>query len=368
MNGEADTGVRVGSSADPRIRLLLTAAFGEPAQAVEAWHELAPVLDIDTMAHDTHGVFGQLASVVRTVDPDCEVLPRLEGVHRRLWTLNSARVRRVLDARAALAGAGVRAQPSGGLAVALRQSDLGQRPLVDAELAVSAQDAAEAVRLLTALGWRETVRRRDGWLLDLHAVTMRAGAHELTVRWCDTDWPYQGVTSGFELAPVVNDAEVRLPAPADLLAYTLIEGYRLWGYTPTRRQADTLLLLRDRCGVSWTRLLELATERKGAVAVHRGLVAAVPARDVVPATVLADLDRMARGARSGLALAADRRAGSAAVLLRRTSTMPAARAVGASPALLRQVWDVPPDVSLAAAAVRRLHTRLRTKAARPASP
>jgi hypothetical protein len=368
MNGEAAVATPVGSSDDRRIGLLLSAAFGDTDRALEAWQELAPVLDITTMAHDTHGVFGQLASVVRTIDPDSAVLPRLEGVHRRLWTMNSARVRRVLDARTALARAGVRAEPSGGLAVALRQPDLGQRPLVDAELAVAVQDAKTAERLLVAQGWRETSRRRDGWLLDLHAVTVRTGPHELTLRWCDTEWPYDGEDPDREPRRVLDGAEVRLPAPADLLAYTLIEGYRLWGYTPTRRLADTLLLLRDPCAVSWSRLVELSRERAGSVAVHRGLADAARVTDLVPQTVLADLQRDARGARSGLALAADRRVGSAAVLLRRTSGMSVPRAIGASPAVLRQVWEVPGDVSLVSAGARRLRAKLQTRAGQPLSP
>lgn len=368
MNGGAVVEARVGSSDDPRIRLLLTAAFAAPDQAREAWRQLAPVLDIATMAHDTHGVFGQLAAVVRTIDPESAVLPRLEGVHRRLWTMNSARVRRVLDARDVLARAGVRAEPSGGLAVALRQPDLGQRPLVDAELAVAARDAKAAERLLTVQGWRTTARRRDGWLLDLHAVTMRTGPHELTLRWCDTEWPYDGADPDLEPRLVLDGAQVRLPAPADLLAYTLIEGYRLWGYTPTRRLADTLLLLRDPCGVSWTRLVELSAQRAGSLAVHRGLMDTAAASDLVPTAVLDDLERAARGARSGLALAVDRRAGSAAVLLRRTAGLSVSRTIAASPAVLREVWEVPGEVSLWSAGARRLQAKLRSRASQSPPP
>lgn len=368
MTGVAGVAERVGSTDDPQVRLLLTAAFGEPGRALQAWRELAPVLDITTMAHDTHGVFGQLAPVVRTLDPDSAVLPRLEGVHRRVWTMNTARVRRVLDARGALARAGVRAEPAGGLAVALRQPDLGQRPLVDAELAVTAQDVSAAVRLLVAQGWTEVSRRRDGWLLDLHAVTLRSGPHELTLRWCDAEWPFDGDDPDREPRRVLDGAEVRLPAPADLLVYTLVEGYRLWGYTPTRRLADTLLLLRDPCGVSWTRLVELSAQRAGSLAVHRGLARAATVSDLVPAGVLADLERQAHGARAGLALAADRRLGSAAVLLRRTSRLSVPRAIGASPEVLRLVWDVPGDVSLVSAGARRLRAKLSTRTAQSLSP
>lgn len=359
--GPVTVGELSGPPVSNEVWQVLCVAFGERDRAAAIWAELGPVLEIDTIAHDAHGVFGQLADGLRDIDPTSDLLPRLDGVRKRLWTKNALRVRAVLQARDELLDAGLQAEPGGGLAVLLRATDLGQRPLVDAELVVEAADAEASQAVLQGRGWRPVVRRRDGWLLDLHAVTLRQGGHELTLRWCDSGWPYgPPVEPGDRVAPG-SGAEVSLPTTADLLAYTLIEGYRLWGYTPTRRYADALMLLREPDAPSWGRLREAARLRSGSLPVEQALTALRAVTHRVPDDILADLRQDSGGRRATWALAAGPRYGTAAVLLRRTNGLPVVRALGSAPSVLRDVWDVPRSASLVGVAASRARTRLGTR-------
>lgn len=343
-------------------RLLLVAALGEGAAAREAWLTVARGLDIDVVAHETHGLFGRLAENLRSMHLEPEVMPRLDGVRKRMWATNAGRVRRVMGARAALGSAGVTAEPTGGLAVLLRLGDPAIRPLVDAELWVRADDVERAVATLEAAGWKATVRRRDGWLLDLCSVTLVRPDEPrgVTLRWHAAGWPYAGSTEEALTTPTGEQACV--PGPGALLAWTLIEGYRLWGYNPTRRYADAMLLARAAQAGDWDDLERITRERRAAAVVRAGLAAlqdslATP----VPAATTASVAALADGGRGPLREYAEERSGTAAAFLRRTQGMPPMRAVTSLPTFLREVWDVEPGRSLPGAAAHRLAARRRTR-------
>lgn len=344
------------ASSEPRPHewLVLQVAFGDKAVARRAWSALEPELDIDTIAHEVHGVFPQFAGGLRSLGAEPPVLVRLDGVRKRLWTRNSLRTREALEARRSLNGHGIPAEPTGGLATLLRQADLGARPLVDAELAVSAEHSARAARLLVDRGWGDVGTRRDGWLMDLHAATFLRSGQQLTLRWSDSGWPYASPEEEAWQSP--SDGDLRLPSPSRLLAYTLVEGHRLWGYTPVRRFADLLLLLREREAVSWGDLVQVVQQRGGAAAAARALrllVRHFP--DAVPPDVLAELSDTSR--RSEWAVDLGERSGTVAALVRRMDTTSPLRAIAGAPALLRDTWGVEGNRGLALAGARRLRAR-----------
>lgn len=335
--------------------LVLQVAFGNEDLARRAWTTLEPELDIDTIAHEVHGVFPQLAGGLRRLEVDASVLVRLDGVRRRLWTRNSLRTREVLTARHSLDVHGIPAEPTGGLATLLRQPDLGARPLVDAELVVSETHATRAARLLLDNGWADVGTRRDGWLMDLHAATFERAGHQLTLRWSDGRWPYASQEETAWLSPS-GGRDLRLPSPARLLAYTLVEGHRLWGYTPVRRYADVLLLLRDGEAVAWDDLLALVYRRAGAAAAARALRSlAAHFPDAVPSDVVADLSDTTR--RSEWAVDLGDRSGTVAALVRRMDSTSPLRAIAGAPAFLRGAWGVEGNRGLALAGARRLRAR-----------
>ena len=348
--------------------LLLLTAFGDNEVSQSAWNLLAPDLDIDSIAHDTHGIFSQLGEALRRMGLKPHILPRLDGVQKRLWARNSLHVRDVLSARKHLADHGVRSEVTGGLALLLRQPDLGRRPLVDAELVVDASRVVVACGLLHGQGWTEVEQRRDGWLLDLHANTFVRNGHALTLRWADGTWPY--ASGDAEQARIVGLGEsVTLPRPAPLLAYTLIEEFRVWGYTPLRRYADAMMLLRDAEPVQWPHLLKLASERKATIPVRQALQAiAEDIPSLVPSQVLDTFRTRQRGTHAPWTLAAERRSHTAAAFLRRTQGMSPVGAISVAPSFLRDVWEVERARDLPVVGVRRLAARFATRASKVTPP
>ncbi len=317
--------------------LTLRVAFGDPDDARQAWEQLEPVLDIDGISHDAHGVFPQLLDALRRLGVEHQVVPRLEGVRRRLWTRNSVRLREVAAAAAGVAEIDPGVSAGGGLAVLLRQDDLSRRPLVDADLVVGTDHAAAARDVLVEDGWREVVRRRDGWLMDLRAVTLERSGHQVTLRWAEPGpWPY--LTDGGS-APLarVDALTLLVPGPADLLVHTLAEGFRLWGYTPTRRYADALLLLSD-ADLDWAAVLDRARSRRAQAPVVAALERIAPDfPSLVPAEALERLRVESAGTRARVGLATDLRWGSLAVVLRRTNDRSLARALAAAPREFREL-------------------------------
>lgn len=344
-------------------RLLLVAALGDAPAARVAWLQVAPTLDIDVVAHETHGVFGQLAENLRSMQLEPQILPRLDGVRKRMWATNARRVRHVMRARAVLEASGVRVEAAGGLAVLLRLGDPAVRPLVDAELVVDREEVAPAQHALESAGWRAGARRSDGWLLDLRSATFVTPDEPrgVTLRWSSGRWPY--ATGDEDLVDVPTGGQVRAPSRGRLLAWTLIEGYHLWGYNPTRRYADAMLLAHDAGPADWDEVLRLTAERRASTVVGPALkaldcVLATP----VPRPVLSAMAVHEPRRRSTVADRAAERSGTVAAFLRRSQGLTAGQAVASAPAFLQDVWDLDHRRDLPAAAVRRLRQRRRRRA------
>ncbi|WP_162164559.1 nucleotidyltransferase family protein [Intrasporangium chromatireducens] len=293
-------------------------------------------------------MFGQLANALRAGGHAWPELARLDGVRRRQWTKNTLRLRALEAAREPLRQSGIATMPAGGLALLLRQPHAGDRPLVDADFSLDGAELERAVAILTGEGWSEILRRRDGYLMDLHAVTLERDKQQITLRAVPGRWPY---------GPDTDSNTDGLPSAARLLAYTLVEGFRLWGYTPTRRYADVLLLLRDPAGLDWRDFLQVVRARHGEAVVLAALVE-VECRvaGLVPADVLEQLTESV-GRRERVAASADLRLGTAAVILRRTAGLSGRAVVAATPGILCDLWDVARPSELPSAGLRRMRLR-----------
>jgi hypothetical protein len=225
-----------------------------------------------------------------------------------------------------------------------------------------------ACGLLRREGWTDVEQRRDGWLLDLHADTFVRAGHALTLRWADGAWPYSSADTEYvSIAGLVES--VRLPRPAHLLAYTLIEEFRIWGHTRLRRYADAMMLLCDAEPVQWPDLLELASRRNATVPVRQALKAiAEDLPGLVPGWVLDTLGRQQVRAHGRWAHAAERSSSTAAAFLRRTQRMSPVGAISVAPSFLRDVWEVERARDLPVVGVRRLAARFATRAGRATPP
>jgi hypothetical protein len=227
---------------------LLHVAFGADDVARAAWASVGPTLDIDRLPFELHGLFPLMAQALRRLGLQPVELPRFDGVRKRLWTLNSVRLRSLEDACGLLSASDLRPMVTGGMAVLLHRDDIGLRPLTEVDVGLPPEHGEEATRCLVSAGWTVKGRRRDGFLLEQRATVIEKQGQALTLRWAEpastTGRSYGGGDGG---APVLRmrptaGAGLLLASPADVLAFTLVDGLSLPGYLPLRRRTDALLL------------------------------------------------------------------------------------------------------------------------------
>ena len=227
---------------------LLEVAFGPDDIAHAAWARTGPGLDIDQLPFELHGLFPLMAQALRRLDLQPAELARFDGVRKRLWALNSVRLRVLEDACGLLSATGVQPVVTGGMAVLLYRDDIGLRPLTEVDVALSPEHGEQATRCLENAGWIVKSRRRDGFLMEQRAIVMEKAGQTLTLRWAEpasTSGRSYGVPDRsspvLRLHPAVG-AGLLLESPADVLAFTLVDGLSLPGYLPVRRSTDALLL------------------------------------------------------------------------------------------------------------------------------
>jgi hypothetical protein len=227
---------------------LLEVAFGPDDIARTAWASVRPTLDIDQLPFELHGLFPLMAQALRRLGLQPAELPRFDGVRKRLWTLNSVRLRTLEDACGLLSASGLRPMVAGGMAVLLYRDDIGLRPLTEVDVGLPPEHGEQATRCLVSAGWIVKGRRRDGFLLEQRATVMEKAGQALTLRWPEPastiGRSYGGGDGGspvLRLRPATG-AGLLLESPADVLAFTLVDGLSLPGYFPLRRCTDALLL------------------------------------------------------------------------------------------------------------------------------
>lgn len=353
---------------DPE-RALLEVAFGSDDVAREAWADVAPSLDIDALPFELHGLFPMVASSLRRLGIDAAELPRFDGVRRRLWSLNSLRLRALGDAANILETAGFAPRVTGGMAVLLYCDDLALRPLTDVDVVLEPKIGPRALASLESAGWVARRRRRDGFWMDQEATVIERAGQFLTLRWTRSVSPAaDSVGNG----PSANGTTVRrshppsdvcvdLAAIADVLAFTLVEGRTLPGYFPVRRRADALLLGRlDDPAVDWNAFVERVRRKHAEPEVGAELGELAGLHGAPPPWVPAALRGVGVPLRERLAYGTQRFP-SVSASLRRTRQANAAAAVTAVPRELADIWDLPGPASVARAAAGRVAKRLAKK-------
>ena len=279
----------------PTQDLLLAAATG-PADrarpALEAWWRR---IDLDLLDDASFRLLPQLH--VNLAEHDIPApSDRLRGIHRQSWYRNQLHVRVLAGILQQAAGADIDVLVTKGLSLALRAyRDVGARPMSDIDVVVRRRDVDRMLALLLADGWElaegwdghtvefahsHPLHHPDGWELDLHWHVSFLAAHDAA----DAVFWEAATTLDVEGAPV------HLLDPADELFLLITHGLEWNVVAPFRWIVDALVLL-ERVGCDWDRLVATTTRLRLAVPVLEGLRGLRVRGHPVPDRVLDSLDR-----------------------------------------------------------------------------
>lgn len=224
--GRAD---RVGGA----LRLLLRAALGGPGEADRAWHAWCAHPDRDADDPRVARLLPLVCSNLRQHGGDPPAWLRRAylqslGAGNDLMVATAGAVRR-------LAEAGIQTLALKGIALAaLHYRDPGARPMGDADLAVPADSADEALRVLAAHGWRGGERGRSP---AQHALPLKdARGHRLDLHWhaCyEARFPEADAAWWARAVPCeIAGATTLAPAASDQVLLSVVHGLR-WSSVPS---------------------------------------------------------------------------------------------------------------------------------------
>lgn len=284
--------------------LVLKAALGSGARAVEAWRAWRRSVDI---AEVDAGSFRLLPLLYRNLTSqgcDPEELGKLKGIFRQSWCRHQVGLHALAGVLRALQDAGVETIVLKGAALALLcYRDPGVRPMKDLDVLVPPARRTEADDAVQRQGWRPLA------MVDPDAIAERhysaAGGKELDIhhyllpydRYTGADDSLWSAAVPLEIEGVVS----RALAPADQLFHVLVHGVA-WNQVPqVRWVADAVTVIRSAATrLDWDRVLEQTTRRSFVPAVRSGLDYLRRTFEVdVPADVVRRLDavQVSRGHR-----------------------------------------------------------------------
>lgn len=275
--------------------LVLKAALGDGAAAVDAWEAWRRTVDIAQV--DT-GSFRLLPLLYRNLIAqglDPRELGKLNGIYRQSWCRHHVGLRTLAEVLRALQGAGIETIVLKGAALAvLHYRDAGVRPMKDLDVLVPPTRSAAAADAVQPHGWRPLA------MVDPDAIAERhysaPGGKELDVHHYLL--PYDrcpGVDDDLWATAVplgIEGVASRALAPADQLFHVLAHGIA-WNQVPqVRWVADAVTVIRAAgTRLDWNRVLEQTTRRAYVPAVRSGLDYLRRTFDVdIPAVLVRELD------------------------------------------------------------------------------
>jgi Uncharacterised nucleotidyltransferase len=294
--------------------LLLRAALCDGEQSVAAWSRLRPELDLDTLEPESTVLLPLVGRQLAAAGLEEPLLPRLQGMRRRTWTVNQLRLDRLGPALGMVQASG--AEP---LVVqsfelpALYYGDLGVRAVNSLHLLVGEDGFDGAARGLGDAGWTAGHRGRS-W------TTFGAEGEECVLH----RRLFDEFAAAEPAAPVdfeLHGVAAKALAPVDELLDVCLRGARMGRWRSHVWLADAHTILRTAgAELDWAELVGRAARLRATLRLLdalRFLRSELGAP--VPDGVLEELERVRVGRREALAhrLAATRPAPERAIRLLR---------------------------------------------------
>ncbi len=266
---------------DPRERLLLVAAIGDPGDADAAFERWRATVDLQDLEGAAIRVLPMLAERAELAG-DHIVNRQIAKVVRFSWLKSQLLLTKLLPSIEALQEAGVPVMLTKGAAVVHHShGKLHLRPMNDLDVAVPRGKAGRAAALLAGLGFEAPAmpaRPRGAPILDhvhalaftdpeshaeldlhwqvLHGSLHRDASTEFWARACDGD---------------LRGSPVKVLGREDTLVQVIAHGQRWNIDRPLVWVTDAALLLRGRTDVDWELLADVAGRHRLAAVVAEGL-------------------------------------------------------------------------------------------------
>jgi Uncharacterised nucleotidyltransferase len=254
----------------PDQELLLRAALLQREPALESWNEWRRSVDIDVLDYGSHRMIPQLYRNLQRHGVKDPLMERLKGVYRYYLYKNEILMHRIGALLAAFEDAGIKTLVLKGAAlIQLYYRESGLRPMLDADVLVHAQQAEQAMELLTRLQWKSVHYTRPQMRIPiLHSTPFEdGGGRHVDLHWhlfweCfngNDDQEY------WEKAIPIQIGGVQTLAlnPTDQLLHTCWHGARWNEVPPIRWIADAMAIINGSADeIDWTSLLNKAKKHR----------------------------------------------------------------------------------------------------------
>ena len=272
-------------------RLLLAAGVSrDDSDALRAWRAWRATNALDPIEPTSYRLLPLAYRRLAGLDVDPRDLFHLKNVYRYEWYANQMLMRRAAGVLRRFAAAGIPTLVLKGAALqALQYRDAGTRPMDDVDVLVPTADAARAVDLLLAAGWKPTYLRPHDRIAVHHSQPFdHPDDGSVDLHWHALHQPADEADFWEAAVPVViGGVDTLAPCATDQLLHVCVHG-RPWGVTPSMRWvADALAVVRGDDGVDWDRLVLRARARGVTLELREALsyLAETFGADVPPATL-----------------------------------------------------------------------------------
>ena len=277
--------------------LLLIAALAEPRSAADAWRLWTSRRDVQTATWPEVRLLSAVAQRMAQLDPTSNLLPRLQGIRRFVWTQTQMCLSKTLPFLGVLSNDHIRFMLLKGAArIAVDPSSSADRLIRDVDILIDPDDWTAAVDAAVRENWRmdqdNPASARSKSFAEHHAINFtksdaQVDLHRYALFMCRNSGDDDGLWNrGVPL--LWRGKQVYIPGPTDEFLIALNHGFR-HSHEPTADWAlDAIALIRSG-KIDWNLLLQESARREVDVSIAAGLTllnqrigAAIP-QNVIPA-------------------------------------------------------------------------------------
>jgi Uncharacterised nucleotidyltransferase len=253
----------------PDQELMLRAALLPRELALDSWNEWRRNVNIDVIDYGSHRMIPQLYRNLQRHGVKDPVMDRLKGVYRYYLYKNEILMHRVGALLVAFEKAGIQTMVLKGAAlIQLYYRETGLRPMLDADVLVHAQQAEQAMELLTRLQWKPRYSQPQMRIPIIHSTPFEdGGGRQVDLHW-HLFWECFNANDDddyWENAVPIQIGGVQTLAlnPTDQLLHTCWHGARWNEVPPIRWVADAMTIIgASAAEIQWSSLLKKAQRHR----------------------------------------------------------------------------------------------------------
>ena len=250
----------------PDQELMLRAALLQREPALEAWNEWKRNVNIDVIDYGSHRMVPQLYRNLQRHGVKEQLMERFKGVYRYYLYKNEILMHRIGSLLAAFEDAGIETMVLKGAAlIQLYYRESGLRPMLDADVLVHANQAKQAMELLTKLRWKPVRYTQPQMRIPiLHSTPFEdGGGRQVDLHW-HLFWECFNASDNDDYwtnsIPIkIGGVQTLALSPTDQLLHTCWHGARWNEVPPIRWIADAMAIMGASAEeIDWARLFKKA--------------------------------------------------------------------------------------------------------------